>query len=145
VRLTTHSDYAFRVLIYLASNPNNFATIKDVATTYRISQNHLMKVVHQLGLRGFVETVRGKGGGIRLARPATAINVGDVLRATEDNFELVECMESGAPECRIARVCVLRRAFNEGLRAFLDVLDEYTLADLVRPRVQLARALQTVP
>jgi Rrf2 family nitric oxide-sensitive transcriptional repressor len=135
MRLTTFSDYAFRVLIYLGSAPQGLATIADIAAAYGISENHLMKVVHQLARLGYIETVRGKGGGMRLAKPPAAINVGEVLRATEDGFELAECMTEGESDCRIARACALKGALGEAVAAFLEVLDAYTLADLVRPAV----------
>ncbi|HYX63377.1 MAG TPA: Rrf2 family transcriptional regulator [Burkholderiales bacterium] len=134
MRLTTFSDYAFRVLIYLGSTPG-LATIADIANAYGISENHLMKVVHQLSRLGYIETVRGKGGGMRLARPPREIRVGEVLRATEDGFDLVECMGEGDSDCRIVRACVLKGALGEAIAAFLGTLDRYTLADLVRPSV----------
>ena len=135
MRLTTFSDYAFRVLIYLGSAPQGLATIADIAAAYAISENHLMKVVHQLARLGYIETVRGKGGGMRLARPAAEIKVGEVLRATEDGFDLVDCMGEGESDCRIVRACALKGALGEAVGAFLQVLDGYTLADLVRPPV----------
>ena len=134
MRLTTFSDYAFRVLIYLGST-QGLATIADIANAYGISENHLMKVVHQLSRLGYIETVRGKGGGMRLARPPREIRVGEVLRATEDGFDLVECMGEGDSDCRIVRACVLKGALGEAIAAFLGTLDRYTLADLVRPSV----------
>ena len=134
MRLTTFSDYAFRVLIYLGSTPG-LVTIADIANAYGISENHLMKVVHQLSRLGYLETVRGKGGGMRLARPPREIGVGEVLRATEDGFDLVECMGEGDCDCRIVRACVLKGALGEAVAAFLGTLDRYTLADLVRPSV----------
>jgi Rrf2 family nitric oxide-sensitive transcriptional repressor len=146
MRLTTFSDYAFRVLIYLGAAPQGLATIADIAGAYGISENHLMKVVHQLARLGYIETVRGKGGGMRLARPAAQINVGEVLRATEDGFDVVECMREEGSACRIQRACALKGALGEAMEAFLAVLDRYTLADLVRPavaRVLLAKSLGT--
>ncbi len=140
MRLTTFSDYSFRVLLYLAAGPEKLATIGDIAKAYGISENHLMKVVHQLGRLGYIETVRGKGGGMRLAKPASAIRVGSVLRATEDGFELAECMTEGA-NCRITRACGLKHAFGEALEAFLKVLDGYTLDDLARPGAPIAKVL----
>ncbi len=135
MRLTTFSDYAFRVLIYLGSAPQGLATIADIAAAYGISENHLMKVVHHLSRLGYLETVRGKGGGMRLARAPEAIKVGEVLRATEDGFELVECMGEAESDCRIARACMLKGVLEEATAAFLQALDRYTLADLLRPRV----------
>lgn len=139
MRLTTFSDYSFRVLIYLGSVPEGLATIDQISAAYGISSNHLMKVVHRLAQLGYIETVRGKGGGMRLGRPPGAINVGEVLRATEDSFDLVECMDGG--DCRIARACVLRHALAEARDAFLKVLDGYTLAELLEPSRPLAKVL----
>lgn len=141
MRLTTFSDYSLRVLIYLGSTPDRLATIDQVAAAYGISANHLMKVVHHLAQRGYIETVRGKGGGMRLAHAPEAINVGAVIRATEDSLALVECFESGTTDCRIARACVLKQALAQALEAFLAVLDRYTLADLIAPARPLARML----
>ncbi len=140
MRLTTFSDYSFRVLIYLGgAAPQGLATIEQISAAYGISSNHLMKVVHRLGQLGYIETVRGKGGGMRLARPPAEINVGEVLRSTEDNFDIVECMDGG--DCRIERTCVLRHALAEARDAFLKVLDGYTLAQLLEPARTLAKVL----
>src|SRR5262245_14810720 len=142
VQLTRYSDYSLRVLIYLALDPERLVTIEDIARGYDISKAHLMKVVHQLGLRGYVETVRGRGGGLRLARPAEEIAVGDVLRSTEESMALVECF-GPTSGCAIEPACGLRPVLQEALAAFLAVLDGYTLADLVaRRRKPLARLLE---
>lgn len=142
MRLTTFSDYSLRVLIYLGTAQGRLVTIDQIATAYGISSNHLMKVVHHLAQRGYVETVRGKGGGMRLARAAAAINVGAVVRATEDHFTLVDCFERGTlPDCRIESVCVLKHALAQALEAFLATLDRYTLADLLGPVRSLTRIL----
>lgn len=141
MRLTTFSDYSFRVLIYLGSAREGLATIEEIASAYRVSPNHLMKVVHYLGQEGYIETVRGKGGGMRLAKAPESINVGRVLRATEEGFDLVECLQPGKAECRIAPACVLKGALAEARDAFLAVLDRYTLADLLVPARPLAKLL----
>lgn len=141
MRLTTFSDYSFRVLIYLGTVRDGLATIDEIATAYGISPNHLMKVVHYLAQSGYVETVRGKGGGMRLARRPHAIGVGEVLRATEEDFDVVECLEPGRAHCRIAPACVLKGALGEARDAFLAALDRYTLADLIAPARPLARIL----
>lgn len=134
MRLTVLSDYSLRVLMYLGARPDRLATIQEIARAYGISENHLMKVVHGLAGHGFVETVRGRGGGLRLGRPAADITVGAVLRAVEDDFALVECL--GAEDtCRITNVCRLKRALRQALGAYFHVLDDCTLADLVaRPK-----------
>jgi Rrf2 family nitric oxide-sensitive transcriptional repressor len=141
VYLTRYTDYSLRVLIYLALEPERLATIEEIAGSYGISKAHLMKVAHQLGLRGYVETVRGRGGGLRLARRPEDIGVGEVVRATEENLALVECFEPKSG-CAIEPACGLRAALQDALRAFLAALDRYTLADLVaRRRAPLVRLL----
>jgi Rrf2 family nitric oxide-sensitive transcriptional repressor len=141
MRLTTFSDYSLRVLIYLGTARERLATIDEIAAAYGISGNHLMKVVHHLARHGYVETVRGKGGGMRLSRAPESINVGEVVRGTEDSFELVECFREGDADCRIASVCVLKRALAQALEAFVATLDRYTLADLIAPARSLTRIL----
>lgn len=136
MRLTAYTDYSLRTLIYLATNPARQATIADIARAYRISEAHLTKVVHQLGIAGDIETVRGKGGGVRLKRAAEDINLGAVVRRTEPDLALVACFE-GDDACAIGEACVLQSALHEALAAFLAVLDRYTLADLVAPRRKL--------
>jgi Rrf2 family nitric oxide-sensitive transcriptional repressor len=141
VQLTRYRDYSLRVLIYLALDPERLVTIEDIAQGYDISKAHLMKVVHQLGLRGYVETVRGRGGGLRLARRPEEIRVGEVVRWTEE-MDLVECFDPASSQCAIEPVCGLRSALHEALAAFLAALDRYTIADLVeRRRKPLARLL----
>lgn len=141
MRLTTFSDYSLRVLMYLGVHGERLATIGEVARAYGISENHLVKVVHHLARRGYVETTRGKGGGMRLGRAAESINIGKVVRDTEDSFALVECFDTGHSDCRIARVCVLKQALAGALEAFLAVLDRYTLADLLATRPDLTKVL----
>lgn len=142
MRLTRHSDYGLRVLMYLGVRPDHLATIDEIAQAYGISRAHLMKVVNGLGRAGFVETVRGRGGGLRLARPAGEIGLGDVVRSTEGRMDLVECFDPETNACRIEPVCALRGVLEEALAAFLETLDGYTLADLTaRRRGALARLL----
>ncbi len=142
MQLTRYSDYSVRVLIYLALDPERLVTIEEIAQRYDISKAHLMKVVHQLGLRGYVETLRGRGGGLRLARRPDEIRLGDVLRATEENLDLVECFDAARSRCAIEGACGLRSVLHEALAAFLAVLDDYTIADLVaRRRMPLVRLL----
>lgn len=126
MRLTTFSDYSLRTLIVLAVKRQS--TIAEISRLYGVSEAHLNKVIHQLGVAGDIETTRGRGGGIRLARAPEAINVGTVVRRTED-LALVACLEGGA--CLIAPACVLQTALKEATAAFLAVLDRYTIADLV--------------
>jgi Rrf2 family nitric oxide-sensitive transcriptional repressor len=141
MRLTRYTDYALRVLMHLAARPERLATIGEMARVHRISQNHLMKVVHDLRKEGFVEAVRGRSGGVRLARPAAAIGIGTVVRHTEESFDLVDC-----GSCVIARACSLTGVLSEATRAFLAVLDKYTLEDLVADRARgLASLLGSLP
>jgi Rrf2 family transcriptional regulator, nitric oxide-sensitive transcriptional repressor len=136
MRLTRYSDYALRVLMHLAAKPDRLASIGEIARTYRISHNHLMKVVHDLRKTGYVGATRGRTGGIRLARPASEITVGEVIRHTEGGFDLVDC-----GSCVIAPACALTGALHEALAAFMAVLDGYTLADLVEERQSGLRQL----
>jgi Rrf2 family nitric oxide-sensitive transcriptional repressor len=140
MRLTAYTDYTLRTLMYLAVNADRLATIAEIARTYRISETHLMKVVHQLGVAGDIETIRGRNGGLRLGRPASAINLGSVVRRTEEDMDLVACFD-GSATCAISEICVLQAVLHEALGAFLAVLDRFTLADLVAPRANLARLL----
>jgi Rrf2 family nitric oxide-sensitive transcriptional repressor len=130
MRLTAFSDYALRVLMYAAARDGRLITIDETAGVYGISRAHLMKVVNQLTRAGFLKAVRGRSGGVALARTPVKIRLGDVLRATEPDFALVECFSSGN-QCLISPRCRLRGALNEALAAFIGTLDRYTLADLL--------------
>ncbi len=141
MRLTVYSDYALRMLMYLAVKDGEMATVAEIADAYGISKNHLMKVAHQLGVAGYVETVRGRGGGLRLARSREAITLGDVVRQTEPDMALVPCFAPVDEPCAIARCCLLRSALSQASDAFFGVLDAYSLADLARPRSRLRAAL----
>lgn len=141
MQLTRYSDYALRLLMRLALDPERLVTIQEVAADYGISRNHLMKIALDLGRHGFIETVRGRGGGLRLGRPAAQIRLGDVVRATEDSFGLVECFDGDHNQCVITGACRLRGALREALQAFLASLDRYTLADLVARPAALRRQL----
>lgn len=143
MRLTTFTDYCLRVLVYVGTKKGDeLATIDEIASSYAISRGHIMKVVFRLGQLGYLETVRGKGGGMRLSRSADKINLGAVIRDTEDDFHLVSCFEPGVETCRILPSCVLRGALHKATKAFFDVLDGYTLADLLGPRQKLGKLLQ---
>ncbi len=135
MRLTVFSDYTLRVLMYLALDRPRLATIPDIANAYGISENHLMKVVHRLARAGIVETVRGKGGGIRLARPPAQIRLGEIVRASEGDAPIVECLSGDPGACRITHACKLKGILIDAFDALYESLDEHTLADLVeRPR-----------
>ncbi|MBB5320098.1 RrF2 family transcriptional regulator [Marinobacter oulmenensis] len=143
MHITRYTDYSLRVLIYLAAEGDRLATIQEIADSYDISKNHLMKVVHQLNKKGYIETIRGKKGGMRLNMKPADINIGILIRETEQDLSIVECF-SGKNGCRITPVCGLKSMFGEALKAFLDVLDQYTLADVIQSqhRPQLMRLLQ---
>lgn len=141
MRLTVYTDYSLRMLMYLAVKDDGLATIGEVAGAYGISKAHLTKVAHQLGLARYVETVRGKGGGLRLARLAGEIGLGDVVRRTEPDMALVPCFDPVHAPCVIVPACGLRGALYEARQAFLAVLDRYNLDDLVQRRAELRTLL----
>ncbi len=145
MRLTVYTDYSLRVLIYLAVQKNRLATIPEIASSYGISRNHLVKVGHQLGVYGYVITTRGIKGGLRLARSADEINIGDVVRRMEPDMAVVPCLSPTKAFCPIVPSCRLRTVMEEARAAFLAVLDTYTLADLASPRDELTLLLQISP
>jgi Rrf2 family transcriptional regulator, nitric oxide-sensitive transcriptional repressor len=134
MRLTMQTDYALRMLIQLGVHSDRLVTVSETARTYQVSKNHMMKVAHRLCLEGFVKTVRGNGGGLRLARRPSEINLGEVVRRMENDFSLVGCFEPRCEDCRITSACLLRSALRNALRAFHQTLDEYTLQDLLVTR-----------
>lgn len=134
MRLTAMTDYALRLLLYLGQHPQRLCTIAEVAQVHGISQAHLMKITHLLAQQGWVSTVRGKGGGMRLARAPQDIVLGALVRSIEPDFQLVECM--GPPHehgCLLTGRCRLAGVFNDALAAFLARLDAQTLADMLPP------------
>lgn len=141
MRLTTFTDYTLRVLMYLAIEPGRLATIPEIASAYGISENHLMKVVHRLARTGLIESVRGKGGGIRLAHPATDIRLGQVIRASEGDAVIVECFSAENNTCCITPVCRLTKILADTFEGFYQALDAYSLADLVTNPIQLGQLL----
>ena len=144
MRLTAYTDYTLRVLMFLAVNPGRHATVQEIATTFGISEAHLTKIVHRLGVVGEVATSRGRNGGLRLGKTPEAINLGAVVRRTEPDLALVACF-GDVGTCPIDSACILSRTLQEALDAFLAVLDRYTLADLVAPRKRLADLLGINP
>ncbi len=136
MRLTNYTDYTLRTLIYLGLTTERIVTIAEISEHYGISEEHLNKVVHQLGLAGDVETVRGKGGGLRLARPPEVIHVREIVGRCEPDMVIVPCFaEPGG--CAIEPDCVLQKAMQGALAAFLKELNRYTLADLIAPQRKL--------
>ena len=132
MRLTTFTDYTIRVLIYMGIHPDELSTVAELAERYDISRNHLTKVIHYLGQRGYIETMRGKGGGIRLAARPGDINIGDLVRDTEKSSQLVECFTPKASQCKIMTACRLTGILVEAQEAFYQVLGKYTVADLIK-------------
>ena len=145
VRLTTFTDYSLRVLIFLATDPDRRATIREIAQAFDISENHLMKVAHGLGKAGLLANVRGKGGGLELARAPRAINIGRVVRATEGRPMPAACFSGEEDACVLTPICRLRDVLREAVRTFYGVLDRYTLEDLVHNRLALSGTLLAVP
>lgn len=142
VRLTVYTDYSLRMLLYLGiRGQNHLATIQEIADTYQISKNHLMKVTYDLGQHGLIETIRGRGGGIRLALPPEEINIGAVVRKTEEDFHLVECFNPENNLCKISSECQLKNVLYEALQAYLAVLDKYTLSDFLHSQESLLKLL----
>lgn len=131
MRLTAFTDYTLRSLIYLGMNRERLATIQDIAQLHNISKNHLTKVVHQLGVSGLVETVRGRNGGLRLAREPKDINIGQVVRQTEPDFFIAECFDPTRHDCMFSGSCALQRKLAHAMRAFMEVLDGLTLAEVL--------------
>ncbi|MBN3754872.1 Rrf2 family transcriptional regulator [Paraburkholderia sp. Tr-20389] len=142
MKLTTFSDYALRVLIFAAIEPEDGLTVSRVADAYGISLNHLMKVVQFLGQAGWLDTARGRGGGFTLARPAGEIRLGDVIRATEGDQRFIECVDKNGGKCCILPACTLPAAIHAAQEAFYRVLNQYTLADVAQKRNRLARLLE---
>ena len=134
MRLTLYTDYALRVLIHLALHGDRLSSISEVSRAYDTSHNHLMKVVNKLAHDGFIETVRGRAGGMRLAKPADRITVGDVVRHTEEGLSLADCTD-----CALSPACGLTGVLAEGMAAMLTVFDRYTIADLLLDKATMRR------
>ncbi len=149
MQLTLFSDYALRVLLYLTMHRDRRVALPEISAAYGISQNHLVKVVQLLTEQGWVESVRGRGGGLRLAREPADINVATVVRRTEPHLNLVECFDGRTNTCPIDRACGLKRVLKRAQEAFMKELEQHTLADFA-PRAPALinlwqRQLATVP
>ncbi len=140
MKVSLQTDYALRVLIYVGTKSDELSTIQEIADAFAISKTHLMKVVHRLGKAGYINTVRGKNGGIRLKRQPETVRIGDVVRSIEEDLSIIGCHRH-EEFCQIQAACVLKGAFRDAIKAFLAVLDTYTLADLLAPRNALATLL----
>ncbi|MGC2462838.1 MAG: Rrf2 family transcriptional regulator [Steroidobacteraceae bacterium] len=141
MQLTRFTDYSLRVLVFLGAYPDRLCTISETAEAYGISGNHLMKVVNRLSSGGYIETVRGKGGGMRLSRAPKLINIGDVVRYMEDRFDIVECFNEKTQDCPLFPACTLRSVLVDALRNFMATLDRHTLQDLLGDGVSSRSAL----
>jgi Rrf2 family nitric oxide-sensitive transcriptional repressor len=143
MRLTTFTDYSLRVLIYLGLQEDRLVTIREISSAYGLSENHLMKITYRLGKLGYIETVRGRGGGMRLAEEPERINLGRVVRQVEPDFAIVDCFDGRRRhDCVIDPSCRLRSALTKALQAFLQLLDSYTLADLLEHPKKLSNLLK---
>jgi Rrf2 family nitric oxide-sensitive transcriptional repressor len=135
MRLTQWTDYSLRVLMYCAAHAERElpVTITEIADGHGISRSHLTKIVHQLGAQGWLETTRGRGGGMRLCKPADQINLGTVVRQTETDFDMVECFDNKTNQCSLSPQCRLKGVLHEATRSYLAELDAVSLADLIAP------------
>ena len=139
MQLTLFTDYALRTLVFLALQPEqHLSTITEVADRFSISRNHVVKIVHQLGMKGYIDTIRGKHGGIRLARARAEINLGDLIADMENMSCLMDCQREG---CRLSPGCRFQSIMRKAMRAFMAVLAEFTLADLVRDEERMCDLL----
>jgi len=142
MRLTNFSDYSIRVLLYLTIHNEKLVQLQEIADAYSISKNHLMKIIYQLGKQGYIETIRGRNGGIRLAKQPDEINLGALIRDTEEDFNVVECFSKDHNTCPIASICTLKGILNQALAAFFHVLDGYTLQDVSENKIDLSQLLK---
>ena len=137
MRLTQQTNYSIRILVYCAANPDRPSRVADVASSFDMSETHLFKILKVLVDAGLVRTIRGRNGGVMLARPADAISIGTVVRAAEESFALADCFDEGGHDCPLLANCEYNRVLREALSAFMDVLDRYTIADVARGRPDL--------
>lgn len=145
MKLTQYSDLGLRLLMYLAHRYGESVTIQEVSERFAVSKNHMVKISHQLTNSGLIESTRGRNGGVRLAGPPESISVEQVLRATEDNFDLVECFNATQNHCVITDVCRLKGVLNAALAAYFSVLRQTSLADLIKNGKALEKALLPLP
>ena len=138
MRLTDYTDYTLRVLMFCALHPQRSVTIAELADSHAVSKNHLMKIVNDLARQGLLQTTRGRGGGLRLLKPAEEIRIGDVVRQTETDFRLVECFDKAHDTCTLTPNCQLKAVFGNALQSYLAELDKVTLADVTRARPDAA-------
>ena len=144
MRLSVHTDYALRTLMFLATNDGHHS-VNEIAAQYSISRNHLMKVAQKLVAKGYVESVLGRGGGLKLVRPAKMLNVGSIVRTLEDTGNFVECFNTSTSKGLVTLVCDLHHVLAGGFEAFLSHLDQFTVADLIADPDEFRRVLETGP
>jgi len=133
VKLTLYTDYSLRVLLYLARKPDELGTITEISDFFKISRNHLVKVVHNLGMLGYITTVRGKNGGIKLSRSPDKISISNVVMDTEPDMDILECFNPETDQCVISNSCHLKSVLHDAKASFMNILGQYTLADMARP------------
>ena len=137
MRLTQATNYSVRILLYCAANPDRLSRVADIAASFGMSETHLFKILKVLVDNGFVQTIRGRNGGIALGRPAEEITVGEVVRAAEETFVLADCFDEKGHDCPLTQSCAYNRILREALGAFFEVLDRYTIADVAGERPDL--------
>ncbi|MES2878923.1 MAG: Rrf2 family transcriptional regulator [Pseudomonadota bacterium] len=144
MRLTEYTDYTLRVLMFCALHPERSVTIAELAESHAVSKNHLMKIVNDLARQGLLQTTRGRGGGLRLLKPAADIRIGDVVRMTETDFRMVECFDANHNACTLTAHCQLKQVFKTALQSYLAELDKVTLADITRTQTGNGLSLVSV-
>lgn len=147
MRLTRQTNYAIRILMYCAANEGQLSRVPDIAEAYSLSELFLFKILQPLVEHGLIETVRGRNGGVRLGKPAEAISLFDVVRVTEDSFAMAECFENDAVECPLVDSCGVNEAMRKALGAFFEVLEGYSIRDLVdaRPNMRNILGIDALP
>jgi Rrf2 family nitric oxide-sensitive transcriptional repressor len=149
MRLTDYTDYTLRVLMYCATHPERPITIAEIAESHAVSKNHLMKIVNDLARQGVLQTTRGRGGGLRLLKPAEEIRIGDVVRHTETDFRMVECFAADSNSCTLTAHCLLKKVVGKATDAYLAELDKVTLADIANAESAsdrtVNRSVRTIP
>lgn len=131
MQLTSFTDYGLRTLMYLAARPEEMSSVKEISQHYDISRNHLVKVVHRLSQLGYIETTKGKGGGVQITKGMEKLRLGDLISQLEPNMNVVECFDPETNTCRITQSCQLKHYLFEGAKSFTDTMNKYTLADTI--------------
>lgn len=132
MQLTSFTDYGIRVLMYLATQPEQISSVKEIAEYYNISRNHLVKITHRLSQLGYINTSKGKGGGIQISKGIEKLNLGDIIIALEPNFNIVECFDAQNNTCRITNSCHFKHYISEARENFINTMNKYTLGDTIQ-------------